>query len=327
MKFIRSKDFHYKIVKVDNSHLNTNIMRKYILFLAAVFIFFSCHTHKQNESVIHLEEDGYFGNYTIQDSNFGTKTTMKIEGDFRIMKTNALPNHSTGSFPNQGNPNRISAQNKTYKLPLNPKYTGKSKWVRETGVAINGVKFEPGTAEVIQCASGENYRVEAQQSMFDLGLDGNHAHVQPTGAYHYHGTPTGIVNGSNLNEDLVHVGFALDGFPMYYSKSGKYKPSFRMIDDAREGTDCVYENPHQRKEIVLQDSEPDGTFTPDWEYVAGLGELDECNGIIMEGEYIYLVTDEYPYVGRCLMGEFEEQRRPRGPRPPRGRRGERRPGI
>ena len=38
-------------------------------------------------------------------------------------------------------------------------------------------------------------------------------------------------------------------------------------------------------------------------------------------QYIYLVTDDYPYIGRCLMGEYEEPRRmgpPPGGRPPRG---------
>lgn len=294
-------------------------MIKNIFYLLVVVLFFvCCHTHKPSKSIIQLGEDGYFGSYVIQDADFGTSTTVSIKGNQRIISTNALPNHPTGTFPNEGNPNKIKAQNRTYKLPLNPYYTGKSKWVRETGVAINGVKFEPGTAEVVQCESGENYRVEAFQSIIDLGLDDNHAHVQPTGAYHYHGTPMGIVKADDSASDLVHIGFALDGFPIYYSKSGKYNPSFRLIDETREGTDCVYENPHQRKEFDIQNSKADGTFVADWEYVKGLGDLDECNGIMLNDSYLYLITDEYPYIGRCLMGEFEEQRLPRGPRPARG---------
>jgi len=66
------------------------------------------------------------------------------------------------------------------------------------------------------------------------------------------------------------------------------------------------------------------TFKPDWEYVKGLGDLNECNGVMIDGKYVYLVTDEYPYVGRCLMGEFKEERPPHGPRPPHRRRGDRR---
>ena len=54
----------------------------------------------------------------------------------------------------------------------------------------------------------------------------------------------------------------------------------------------------------------DGTFTSDFEYVKGSGDLDGCNGITVDGKYMYLVTKEFPYISRCLMGEFEEQRGP-----------------
>jgi len=226
-------------------HLNQNAMKEMIMSLLVItMIMSSCHSHKNNVTVQQSDDKDYSGYYTIRDVEYGTKTTMTIEDNMRIMVTNALPNHSTGNFPNEGNPNSISAQNRTYKFPLYPKNTGESRWVRQPGVAINGVKFEPETAEVVRCESGENYRVEAMQTLINLGLDFNHAHVQPTGAYHYHGIPTGIVNSTDSEDDLVHIGFAMDGFLIYYSKSGRYKPSYRMIDEAREGTDCIYENPH-----------------------------------------------------------------------------------
>ena len=264
------------------------------------------HTHTHD---LPQENKDYFGDYTLSSKNFGTKTKVKIKGNQRIMTTNSLPDHATGDFPNQGNPNRISSQSRTYKFPLNPTYTGVAKWAREPGVALNGVKFEPGTAEVVLCESGENYRVEALQEAFDLGLDFNHAHVQPTGAYHYHGTPTSVIQNFDSGADLVHIGFAHDGFPMYYSKSGKYKPSYRAVSGQREGEDCSYENPKQKMDVSVG-GHHDGTFTSDFEYVEGYGDLDECNGINIDGKYMYLVTNEFPYVSRCLMGEFEEERRP-----------------
>jgi hypothetical protein len=46
----------------------------------------------------------YFGAYSIIDNNFGTKTNVTIEGKNRVMTTNAIPNHKTGTFPNKGNP-------------------------------------------------------------------------------------------------------------------------------------------------------------------------------------------------------------------------------
>ena len=287
----------------------------YAIAMVTIFSFVGCnsqknnsgHTHNgsENHSHDHTETpENYFGNYTLKDVKYGTQTVVTVNGDTRTMRTNALPNHKTGDFPNQGNPNTISAQNRTYSFPVNPKYIGNPQWIREPGVALNGVKFEPGTAEVVECDTGENYRVEALQDVIDLGLDFNHAHVQPTGAYHYHGTPTSVISNFDSGEDLVHIGFAHDGFPMYYSKSGKYKPSYEAISGNREGEDCTYENPHQSLDISVG-GHHDGTFTSDFEYVEGSGDLDECNGINIDGKYMYLVTAEFPYVSRCVMGEVD----------------------
>ncbi len=297
-------------------------MKKTIILLALTgIVITSCknnHSHNHSDMAYNHTHapTNYFGSYTVEDENYGTKTTVIVGDEERTMVTNALPNHKTGSFPNAGNPNTIAAQNSMYTFPVIPKYTGKAQWIREPGVALNGVKFEPGTAEVVICETGENYRVEAFQNLINLGLDFNHAHVQPNGAYHYHGTPTSVIDKFDNGKDLVHVGFAHDGFPMYYSKSGKYKPSFRLIDGIRTGEDCTYENPMERMDISVG-GHHDGTYGSDFEYVDGLGDLDECNGITIDGVYMYLVTNEFPYVSRCLMGEFESQERSG---PPQGRR-------
>lgn len=265
-------------------------------------------THTHDDELASNSYKDYFGAYSLEDDKFGTKTMVTITEDNRVMMTNSLPNHKTGDFPNPGNPNTISAQNRTFKFPLNPKYTRKAEWIREPGIALNGIKFEPGTGEVVVCESGENYRIEALQDVIDLGLDANHAHVQPTGAYHYHGTPTAVIEGLDSGDDLVHIGFAHDGFPMYYSKSGTYKPSFKLEEGVREGENCVYTRPGFTIDIS-EGGYHDGTFNSDYEFIDGLGDLDECNGITIDGQYMYLVTDEFPYVSRCLMGEFESKQR------------------
>lgn len=259
------------------------------------------------------EHNNYFESYNLEDQIFGTKTKVTLTEKERIMVTNSLPNHFTGEFPTTGNPNTISAQNKTYTFPANPKYTGNPTWVRETGIALNGIKFEPGTAEVVFCDTGESYRVEAFQDLINLGLDFNHAHVQPTGAYHYHGTPTSLIEDFDTGEDLVHIGFAKDGFPIYFSKTEAYTPSYRLLDGTREGEDCTYSNPMNIINVAIEDNH-DGTYTSDFEFVQGSGDLDECNGITVDGKYMYLVTESFPYVSRCLMGEFVQEER-QGPRP------------
>ena len=286
-------------------------MKKLQLFLlgtAMLNIFtISCETEKEStttEGTVSQLIDDFFLAYSLVNIEYGTETVVTIEGDERVMVTNALPNHDTGEFPNEGNPNTISAQNITYRFPLNPQIASQSVWVREPGVALNGVKFEPETAEVVKCESGENYKIEAIQDLVNLGLDHNHAHVQPTGAYHYHGAPIGVITAFDKGGDLVHIGFGMDGFPIYFSQSDLYKPSYKLIDEEREGTDCTYEIPGTSISTDLEGTDPDGTYVLDWEYVSGLGDLDECNGAVINGQYMYLITYDYPFIGRCLKGEL-----------------------
>ena len=83
-----------------------------------------------------------------------------------------------------------------------------------------------------------------------LGIDENHAHVQPTGAYNYHGLPTGLITRlrkENGGERMLLIGYAADGFPIYaeygYEKADdssspekKLKSSFQPKKGNREWT-------------------------------------------------------------------------------------------
>ena len=250
----------------------------------------------------------YLGSYTLNDKRFGTQVTTTVEGGVRTIVTNALPDTETGTFPNEGNPNSIAEQDNTYVFTAEPTFVGEATPVRTTGVAINGVKFEPGTAETVTCDSGEIYRVEALQEKYDLGLDLNNAHVQPDGEYHYHGVSELMVDVFAEGEDLVHVGFAADGHLMYYSLSGAYRPSYRLSTEPRTGTGCVGSSALRAGSIDdLEGTTPDGTYTSDYVFDASVGDLDECNGITIDGEYGYLITDAYPYVPRSLNGEVSEE--------------------
>jgi len=253
-----------------------------------------------------LPVSSYMGSYNLASEEYKNSIIVTVRDGVRTIVTNALANHETGTFPGPGNPNAISPQNNTYTFTTDPVYTGVAKHSREPGIAINGVKFEPQTAERVTCNTGEEYAVEAIQDVINLGLDINNAHVQPTGAYHYHGTPIGLVSTiDNSEQDLLHVGFARDGHLIYYSQSGAYTPSYVLSDSKRKGEGCTITGPGNLS-IVIKDTVPDGAFESDWAYSSAAGELDECNGITIGGQYVYLITDSYPYVGRCLKGEFEE---------------------
>lgn len=229
-----------------------------------------------------------------------TKSQVKIyeKDGYRHVVSNGIPDHETGKFPNPGNPNRISEQKYEYKIPLNPVIApegsrpsspppenrnsgerrgpppggGGGPWA--LGVGLNGIPFDPGTGEAWNNDMRSGWNNEALTGKLNLGADRNNAHVQPTGAYHYHGIPTGLVEklaGKDVGKKMVMVGYAADGFPIYsqygYATSNDPKsglkqltPSYRLKTGTRpDGPKGTY----------------DGTYRQDFEYVADLGELDK----------------------------------------------------
>ena len=159
---------------------------------------------------------------SITNANVDSNQVEITEKDgFRYIKANGIPNHETGQFPNRGNPNRISAQNYNFKIPLNPKQNEKPTFAPLFGVALNGIPFDPGTAELWN--NDMNWRYEALTGSINLGVDSSNAHVQPNGAYHYHGIPKGLVEKLGGQNKMILVGYASDGFPVY-SQSGYTHP-------------------------------------------------------------------------------------------------------
>jgi len=250
------------------------------------------------------DASNYLDSYTLIDEAFRTRVTVTVGSSTRTIESNSLPNHETGEFPNDGNPNTITEQSLSYVFTTEPTFTGNATFAQTPGVAVNGVAFEPGTAESVSCGGGENYRIEALQDLYNLGLDFNNAHVQPGGQYHYHGVSSLLVEAYATDDDLVHIGFAADGYLMYFSKSGAYRSSYQLATTPRTGSDCVATGPANNTRFDLESTPPDGTYVSDWMYTEGAGDLDACNGTALNGEYLYFVTNEYPYIPRCLNGEF-----------------------
>lgn len=215
------------------------------------------------------------------------ETTMEQQGNYLILKGTGIPNHSTGKFPGRGNPHTISAQNYTFHIPAHPmknEYTTPVPNNTLFGVALNSVPFDPGTAEFWKGDRNSGWVEEGIiNGKYKLGIDHNHGHVQLNGAYHYHGIPISLVT-----EDFTHVGYAADGFKIYASDNHTYKSSYKLKVGLRD------------------DNSPggkyDGTYTQDYHYVEGSGDLDRCNGIEKDGKYIYVLTREFPFVPRCWTG-------------------------
>jgi len=269
--------------------------------------------------------------------NADTKNKVKIyeDGGFRYVESNGIADHETGTFPNSGNPNRISEQKYKFKIPLNPIISPNGNRDQEPppppqtgnmggeqgerrgpppgggpmlfGVALNGIPFDPGTGEAWNNDIRSGWNNEALTGKLNLGVDFSNAHVQPTGAYHYHGIPIKLVEklaGNEIGKKMILVGYAADGFPTY----AEY--GYTKADDAKSGLKKLTSS--YRLKSGTRPSGPggayDGTYMQDFEYVAGLGDLDQYNGrtgITPEypnGTYYYVLTDAYPFIPRRLKG-------------------------
>ena len=211
----------------------------------------------------------------------------------RILSGNGIPNHEVGTFPNPNNPNTISEQNVNETFTLCPIIVSENGEpvggpARAIAYAINSVKFDPATAgrcnDEGECslAQGQgNWNIEALgHETFDFGDDMNHAHVQPSGAYHYHGMPELLIDLIGDEEDLTLVGWASDGFPVY--------ARYGYSDPNDSSSDIVSLQPSWRLKTEPDEGRPDtltallggpggttypnipiemGAFTQDFEYI------------------------------------------------------------
>ncbi len=251
----------------------------------------------------------YVANYAARVNDIGRGVTHNAKVDIRADETactiasNAIPNHdfnATGRFARI-----VSAQSQIYRVPVNPEFAYKPTTLSlrvDNAVLLNGVKVDLLAAGCYGVGDGRigcndmsaPYRYDPIGKQ-KFGVDEHNAHTQPDGTYHYHGNPHALFPdyGDHTPAPSPVVGFAADGFPIFgsYFADGttirKAKPSYQLKAGQRNGgPGGVY----------------DGTFVDDYQYVAGLGDLDECNGMTVDGVYGYFVSDGFPYIMNCFKG-------------------------
>ncbi|MBX9654623.1 YHYH protein [bacterium] len=265
-----------------------------------------------------------------QDLKIMSQVSTSEANGYRVLEVNGIPEHKVGPFPNRGNPHVIEPRVATFRLTLNPRI-GKVQTPVELGmnfgIAINGVLFDPGAAEFWQGNPQSGWQYEALSGSIPLGLDTNFAHVQPDGKYHYHGIPTGLLRDLHFTskQHSPLIGWGADGFPIYAthgyqdpndssSRIVELKPSYRLKKGRRPGG--------LRGDLSSPGGSYDGTFVNDYEFIEGLGDLDECNGRVCvtpeypDGTYAYFLTEDWPSIPRLLRGEPDPSFR-KHPSPPR----------
>ncbi|WP_417468133.1 YHYH protein [Maricaulis sp.] len=226
-----------------------------------------------------------------------------VDGEMTCIRSNGAPDHEMGRFPNAANPNAFREQELTFCFPTSPRLADTvTEGLMTVGVSVTGVPIRPYTAGYydpdgrrgIGRDPSSGWRQQAMHNPRSLGMDDQNAHIDRSGLYHYH-----AVSG-----DLLHahggtpIGYAPDGFEIWY--------------DPAIGVSSWALRPGER--LTPPGGAHDGTFEEDFEYIAGSGTLDECNGTVIDGTYTYFATDTYPYFPRCFKGVVNPDfmQRPRG---------------
>ena len=303
------------------------ILRYYILAMNLALFIAGCDDDASdnagdNANCVQIIEVDTTRGACSESLSYSNEVTFSSSGDLRTITANNIPQHDVGLFGNQIgslNPNAIMPQNSSYEIDLTPSKASSLTQLLDNGptysfgILFNGVEVDPVAAEpwphTKPVTASHNWEWNLEASMVNIGLDCNNAHVQPTGKYHYHGTPgLYLVSLSNNVTDMLHIGYAADGFPIYYkygytnandsnSLLMTLSPSYQLKSGERPGDGNT-----------APCGEYTGVYTADFEYIAGLGDLDECNGRdgvtpeFPNGTYYYVITDSYPGIPRCFVG-------------------------
>jgi YHYH protein len=301
-------------------------LTKISILLLTVTTIFSCNSDDDTNPVSDCTSDIVFDDSVgpcNETLTFTPQYNESISGTTRTITANNIPEHKVGLFGNVSgalNPNAISEQSETYSITTAPSSVnsftpllGNNGPDYSFGVLFNGVELDPVAAEPFPhngiMDPNVNWEWNLEALNVDLGLDCNHAHVQPTGKYHYHGNPTLFIDDIEISTtEMTLIGYAADGFPVYY----KYAYS-----EATDNTSAVIEmtSSYQLKTgdrpgdgITAPCGPYNGVYSNDYVYVSGLGTLDEANartGVTPEypsGTYYYIITDDFPSIPRYFRG-------------------------
>lgn len=232
--------------------------------------------------------------------------TVTLENDKCVFLSNAIPNHDFNDASAHFATN-ASEQDQRYEITTSPVQSSASTGLTlgtDNAIFLNGVKLDLLAAGCYGVGNGsigcndmsQPWRYDPMLGEGGFGTDIHHAHVQPGGAYHYHGSPWALFD-EDLEVESPVIGFSADGFPIF----GSYFNDSGII---RKATSSYQLKQGDRTEVngINPGGSYDGTFVDDYEYISDLGDLDECNGMSINGSYGYYVTESYPWVLGCFKG-------------------------
>ena len=242
---------------------------------------------------------------------------VRYSANYVYVNSTGIPAFSIGPWP--GNPNIPTNQNFVFKIARSPAVNTETKTSTQLGpiaVWING-------DAVFNALDGFSYNnqniwhrnaIVAEATSFDQCL----GHPAPGGVYHNHQNPRCLYSADSTHHSPL-LGYAFDGYPIY----GPYG----FVNTNGTGGITRIQSTYRFRNITQRQTLPDGTvlqpsqygpevsttfplglYAEDFEYVNGLGALNQYNGrtgVTPEypgGTYAYFVTinadgsSAYPYV-------------------------------
>ena len=260
---------------------------------------------------------------TIFANDSTNAVCFETTANTRNIFTNNIPDHTYGPF---GGQNNIQGQDFEYSMCLFPTLNTVTTPLTEDstsqgcgggivfGISHQGVLYSPFArlywVNPNTQQENMNFEIEAE---FTLNMDLNGGHVNNLSRYHYHNVPIDYLTNDLGLSSTSHsplLGYAADGFPIYY----KYLYSNPM--DSMSGI-SAFQSDYQLKAgvrpgngITAPNGVYDGTYIQDYEQFPAQSELDHCGGRFgvtpeyPDGTYYYVLTDNWPYIPRCLNGKF-----------------------
>ncbi len=238
----------------------------------------------------------YVGAYTAaardlgRDQGFTATVRVSDDGARCLIESNTIPNHdfndASASFATP-----VAEVQRSLELPRNPSVAAEPSALALSSfdaIMLNGVVVDIFSAGcwgvgdgVIGCFDiNTPWRRDPMHPSNTFGADAHNAHTQPDGTYHYHGDPASMWDDSPGDNGSPVIGFAADGFPIY----GSYFNDNGTLRKAVSGYEL--KQGARPAEPDGPGGDYDGTYIDDFEYT-GSGDLDECNGMTVDGQYGY----------------------------------------
>jgi len=273
--------------------------------------------------VVFVERDADCASYANQYVSFSTniQKNTDVEGHVEItvsdtaceLSSNSIPNHDfndeSARFATD-----VAEINRSFSIPRAPAVASALTPLElrsYDAIMRNGVVLDLLAAGCYGVGDGKigcfdlatPWRADPMFGEGGFGTDAHHAHTQPDGTYHYHGGPLAMYDDNpGINGSPV-IGFASDGYPIY-------GPYFFDGTEVRKATSGYALRTGTRPDGP--GGSYDGQYVDDFEFTAA-GDLDECNGMEVDGTYGYYVTDSYPWVLACFRGTPDPSFNKQGP--------------